>query len=103
MSPESRAKFLENEQTKARFRARYLQDRRDETDYGPLNPVMFCPHCRVTGKIRTKEVTNKKGVSGGKATAALLTGGVSLLAVGLSRKEVGIQARCGNCSKYWII
>jgi len=33
-----------------------------------------------------KSVKAKQGISGGKATGAILTGGVSLLATGLSRK-----------------
>ena len=52
---------------------------------GDINPEMVCPHCQKKGGIRTKAVTKKAGVSGGKATAAVLTGGVSLLATGLSR------------------
>ena len=57
------------------------------TEHGQLHPMMVCPHCQEKGHVRTQPVTRKKGVSGGKATAALLTGGVSLLATGLSRKE----------------
>ncbi len=55
------------------------------TPDGELNRAMVCPHCQTRGSVYTKAVTQKKGVSGGKATAALLTGGVSLLATGLSR------------------
>ena len=69
--------------------------------YGALNPQMICPHCNTSGKIRTKPMTQKKGVSGGKATAAVLTGGISLLATGLSRKESSTQAHCTNCSNTW--
>lgn len=50
---------------------------------------------------RRKRVVNNKGVSGGKATGAILTGGVSLLATGLSRKEAQTQARCGHCTSSW--
>ena len=70
--------------------------------YGAISPAMICPHCQIKGKIRTKSVTQKKGVSGGKATAALLTGGVSLLATGLSRKEGATQAHCGECGNTWV-
>jgi hypothetical protein len=62
---------------------------------------MLCPHCSARGRIRTKEVVNKRGVSGGKATAALLTGGISLLATGLSRKEEGTEAHCECCTSTW--
>jgi hypothetical protein len=70
--------------------------------HGTINPVMFCPHCQTKGSIRSKMVSQKKGVSGGKATAALLTGGVSMLLTGLSRKESGTQALCGNCNSSWV-
>ena len=43
----------------------------------------------------------KKGISGGKATGAVLTGGLSLLATGLSRKEMVREAYCYNCKMTW--
>jgi hypothetical protein len=43
----------------------------------------------------------KKGISGGKATGAVLTAGFSILATGLSRKESATQATCGNCRMSW--
>ena len=64
--------------------------------------AMICPHCHAQGHIRTKHIKQKKGISGGKATAAVLTGGLSLLAVGLSRKEKATQAHCGNCGNSWV-
>lgn len=69
--------------------------------HGPLKAMMICPHCQDKGQIRTQPVKRKKGVSGGKAAAALLTGGVSLLATGLSRKELTTEAFCGNCTSTW--
>ena len=68
---------------------------------GPLRPQVVCPHCQEKGHVHHKAVTNKKGVSGGKATAALLTGGVSMLATGLSRKEGATEAHCSNCDSTW--
>jgi hypothetical protein len=62
---------------------------------------IICPHCQIRGRVRTKRVTAKRGISGGKATGALLTGGVSLFATGLSRKEKMTQATCGNCRVTW--
>jgi hypothetical protein len=44
----------------------------------------------------------KRGISGGKATGAVLTGGVSMLATGLSRKEAATKATCGNCGSRWV-
>ncbi len=81
---------------------------RDEADHesaiwGALNDKILCPHCQSQGFVHTKGIKQKKGVSGGKATAAILTGGVSLLATGLSRKENRLQAHCSNCDVTWDI
>ena len=84
----------------------YLKDklrRIAEANYGLLNEVMTCPHCQTNGSIRTKHIVQKKGISGGKATAAVITGGLSTLAVGLSRKEDSTQAHCDNCDNTWIL
>lgn len=62
---------------------------------------VICPHCHERGGVTTKQVRLKKGVSGAKATGALLTGGVSLLVVGLSRKENMTQASCSCCGQVW--
>lgn len=64
--------------------------------------AMICPHCQTRGSVRTTHVRRKAGISGGKATAALLTGGVSLLATGLSRKEAVTQAHCAHCGARWV-
>jgi len=69
----------------------------DTAEHGKLRKEIICPHCQTKGQIRTKETKRKKGISGAKATGALLTGGLSILATGLSRKEVGTEAYCGNC------
>lgn len=69
--------------------------------YGKLNDKLVCPHCQQKGHVRTKSITKSKGISGGKATAALLTGGISLVATGLSQKEKHTQANCSNCNSTW--
>lgn len=79
-----------------------LQDQKAEAEHGPLNRVFVCPHCQSKGKVRTKAVKRKKGISGGKATAALITGGISVLATGLSRKENLTQAHCESCNSTWL-
>lgn len=73
----------------------------DGNQWGSLNKHIICPHCQTQGKVRTKEVDKKVGISGGKATAAILTGGVSLLATGLSRKSKMTQAHCCHCKSTW--
>jgi hypothetical protein len=69
--------------------------------WGRLRPQVICPHCQTRGTVRMKSVRTKTGISGGKATAAVLTGGVSLLATGLSRKESVTVAHCDFCSVTW--
>lgn len=69
--------------------------------FGPVNPTLVCPHCQKAGRVHTKAVKQKKGVSGAKATGALLTGGLSMLATGLSRKEALTEAHCDNCGSTW--
>jgi hypothetical protein len=73
----------------------------DTFAHGRKNPKLLCQHCGERGHIHTKSVQVKAGVSGGKATAALLTGGLSLLAVGLSRKRNVTEAWCGSCKSTW--
>jgi len=67
-----------------------------------LNKNIICPHCQKRGGVITKPSKKKRGISGGKATGALLTGGLSMLATGLSRKEKVTEARCKNCGAEWL-
>ena len=69
--------------------------------HGAVNSKMLCQQCGEKGFIHTKITTRKVGVSGGKATAALLTAGLSLFAFGLSRKQNSTEAYCGNCNSNW--
>ena len=68
---------------------------------GAKEAKMVCPHCQQAGGVTTKSVKQKKGLSGGKATGAVLTGGLSILATGLSRKETVTEAHCKNCGATW--
>lgn len=67
------------------------------------NPNLVCPHCQTKGKVRTEQVKKKKGISGGKATAAIFTLGWSLLATGLAKKDRVTKAHCDNCGMTWHI
>lgn len=69
----------------------------------PLNGNLVCPHCQTKGSVSVKTVTRKSGVSGGKATGAVLTGGLSLLATGLSRKAKVKEMHCSNCGMDWAV
>ncbi len=73
----------------------------DVMAHGAPNAQIVCPHCTVRGRVHTKQVKMKKGLSGGKAVAGLMTGGLSLLATGLSRKQNVTEAWCGNCQSQW--
>jgi transcription elongation factor Elf1 len=74
----------------------------DDLAHGPLRPQMVCPHCQTPGTVRTMMIKQKKGISGGKAVGALFTGGLSILATGLSRKEKNTKAHCENCGADWV-
>lgn len=65
------------------------------------NAHIRCPHCGTTGQVWVHDVVRKKGISGGKATGAIVTGGASLLATGLSRKEGAKHLRCAKCQMEW--
>jgi hypothetical protein len=71
-----------------------------DAPYKP-NPQMQCPHCQNKGGVSTRQVKVKRGISGGKATGAVLTAGVSMLATGLSRKEHVTEASCRVCANTW--
>lgn len=77
----------------------FLQD----SAHGPINPQLVCPHCGKAGHVRAKAAKAKQGISGGKATGAVLTGGISILATGLSRKQRVTACRCDNCLTGWQI
>jgi hypothetical protein len=94
MSPDERKAYLTN-------KAVQQAELQASSDYGSISFYILCPHCQTKGKVRTKQIKQKVGVSGAKATGAILTGGVSLLATGLSRKQQVTQARCGKCGSSW--
>jgi flagellar biosynthesis GTPase FlhF len=97
---ESPEEALQKAERKVQNKAARKELWRDIT-CGSVNPKIECRQCRHTGAVRVKQITQKAGISGGKATGALLTGGVSLLATGLSRKQQVTQARCDNCGSNW--
>lgn len=98
MSPEDRSRYeLQRKEERRALHATLLT-----RQHGQINPKMICPHCQYTNCVRLQTVKRKKGISGSKATAAILTGGVSLLATGLARKEQMTEAYCGNCNNNWL-
>jgi len=64
--------------------------------------MIICPHCQTKGYVYTKLDEVTKGISGGKAVGGLLTGGLSLLATGISRKQQVTRCKCRNCGSEWM-
>lgn len=69
----------------------------------PRATSIICPHCQTKGGVVTRQVKRKRGISGSKATGAVLTAGLSVLATGLSRKDIVTAASCSNCGVSWDI
>jgi hypothetical protein len=70
--------------------------------YGVVKPSIICPQCHKKGVVHTNPFDKKNGISGAKATGAILTGGISLLFTGLSRTDNVTQAHCNNCNTDWM-
>lgn len=73
------------------FCLRHGPSRRSATTRPPSSSLggsaaIVCPHCQVQGRVTSRKVRQQKGVSGAKATGAVLTAGISI-GTGLSRKE----------------
>ncbi len=66
-----------------------------------LKPKVVCKFCNTAGQVLVTLAERKRGVSGGKATGAILTGGLSLFLTGLSRKETVSRLNCKNCGMNW--
>jgi transposase-like protein len=67
-----------------------------------LNPQIVCPYCHQRGVVDIVRVSVKRGVSGGKLVAFILTAGLSIFFVGLSRKERHNRFFCHNCHLTWV-
>ena len=66
-----------------------------------MDSKIICPQCQERGYVTTNKVLQKTGIDGGKATAALFTGGLSMLATGLSNEVKRTEATCSNCGSTW--
>jgi hypothetical protein len=76
-----------------------LELQQEEQQAAEVN--IICPHCQTKGSVTTQQVKKKVGISGGKATAAVMTCGLSMFATGLSRKNKVTEAHCLNCQSTW--
>ena len=97
MDKESRKELRDfNRETEQSYNRDFL------IEHGQLNPQIICLQCQKSGFVHTKFIDKKVGISGAKATGAILTGGLSLLATGLSRKDDFTKAYCSNCNSTWL-
>jgi hypothetical protein len=62
---------------------------------------IVCPHCHVAGQVQTTRTKVKDGISGGKATGAIITAGASVWLTGLAQKKPATLNTCGNCNSTW--
>jgi hypothetical protein len=74
---------------------------REQEEKAAKQAALVCPHCQQGGGVTSKQVKKKGGISGGKATAAILTGGVSLVGTGLAKKGFVNELSCSNCGMVW--
>ena len=65
--------------------------------------MIICQYCQRRGGISLRKVKRKKGISGGKATAAILTLGWSLLATGLAKKVDQTEVHCSYCGMIYYV
>jgi hypothetical protein len=61
------------------------------------NDALICAHCGHKGGVQTKTEERKEGVSGTKLSAAVLTGGWSVLFSGLSENQRVVACYCEKC------
>ncbi len=70
--------------------------------HGEITPEIICPHCQEKGNVHTQKHTKQQGINGAKATMGVFTGGLSLLATGLSDSKMVTKAFCENCQQTWL-
>jgi hypothetical protein len=96
----------------ARFSEQLAQKRELAKDWrawagvgGPINDKLTCPRCGQAGGVRQRDVRVKAAVSGGRATAARLIGGLSLALPGMgrSRKRQTAARACDKCGSKWLV
>jgi hypothetical protein len=68
-----------------------------------LNSKLTCPYCKVQGLVGTRQVKVKRSSSGARSTGSFVTGGLSVLTTGLSKRVVVTEAACGKCNSTWYI
>jgi hypothetical protein len=69
--------------------------------WGPLDESLQCPKCGEAGGVHTRTVHRKAGLSNGKVMAAMLTGGLALLMVGMHKHIEGRESHCMRCEATW--
>ena len=64
---------------------------------------LVCPHCQTKGNVTTQMTIRKGSTSATKIVSGILTGGLSFLVTGISKKHMITEAYCLNCDTKWII
>lgn len=81
--------------------AAYKVNQWHDEEAGKGADKILCPHCGVRGCVTGRSMVRGKGISGGKATAGLMTGGLSLPFAGLSKNQRVRTLKCSNCNSTW--
>lgn len=69
--------------------------------YKGTNSSIICPHCQTKGSVKTWRADQKTGIDGEKAGMAVITGGLSVFATGLSGSRGVTRAKCLKCGVKW--
>jgi len=67
-----------------------------------VNEEMICQHCQQKGSVSVSRIKAKTGMSTFKILLAFITAGISILFMGLARKESRNKATCLNCKTNWV-
>ena len=67
-----------------------------------VNSEIICQHCQQKGSVSISKIKAKTGMSTFKILMAFVTVGISILFVGLARKESKNKATCLNCKTSWV-
>lgn len=65
--------------------------------------LIICKSCGLRGNCTAKRVQRKNGIDGTKASAAVLTGGTSILFTGLSERHDSTQIKCRACRAVYYV
>lgn len=65
--------------------------------------LVVCRSCGTQGHCTAKRVQRKNGIDGTKASAAILTGGTSILFTGPSERHASTRVHCRACNSTYYV